>query len=100
MALCAWFASQLSLRLWPDRRRLAWAAGLLCLFEWHLAWAAASGMETTLFAALTLAVLERAAPPSPRPRDGLMLGLMGGLLTVTRPEGLLLVVMAGIFSLA
>ena len=100
LALCARFASQLSLRLWPERRRPAWAAGLLCLFEWHLAWAAASGMETTLFAALTLAVLERAARPSLRPRDGLMLGLMGGLLTVTRPEGLLLVVMAGIAAVA
>ncbi len=100
LALCAWFASQLSLRLWPERRRLAWAAGLFCLFEWHLAWAAASGMETTLFAALALAVMERAARPSLRPRDGLLLGLIGGLLTVTRPEGLLLVVMAGIVAVA
>jgi hypothetical protein len=99
-ALCAWFASQLSLRLWPERRRLAWAVGLLCLFEWHLAWAAASGMETTLFAALALAVLERAARPGLRPRDGLTLGLLGGLLVVTRPEGLLLVVMAGAVAMA
>jgi len=99
LALGAWFASQLWLRLWPERRRLARAAGLLCLFEWHLVWAAASGMETTLFAALALAVMERAARPGLRPRDGLMLGLLGGLLTVTRPEGLLLVALAGIVTM-
>ena len=99
LALCAWLASQLSLRLWPERRRLAWAAGLLCLFDWHLVWAAASGMETVLFAALALAVMEHAARQDLRPRDGLMLGLLGGLLTVTRPEGLLLVAMAGVVAM-
>ncbi len=132
LALCGWFAARLSLRLWPDRPRLAWAAGLLCLFEWHLGWAAASGMETLLFAALGLALIERASPPAPllttkqlssgegssgarslpkhavslrergpggEGRDGAVFGALGGLLTVTRPEGVLLVGLAGIVEI-
>jgi hypothetical protein len=34
--------------------RLGWAASLFILFEWRLVWAAASGMETLLFAWATL----------------------------------------------
>ncbi|HLF26773.1 MAG TPA: hypothetical protein VJG32_10580 [Anaerolineae bacterium] len=100
LALTAWFLTRLSLRLWPDRPRLALAAGLLCLFEWHLAWAAASGMETVLFTALALALMERAVQARASWRDGLIFGALGGLLTVTRPEGLLLVGLAGLAVLA
>ncbi len=100
LALCSWFLSQLSLRLWPERPRLAVAAGLLCLFEWHMAWAAASGMETALFAALGLALVEWVARPASGWRDGLIFGALGGLLTLTRPEGLLLVALAGLASVA
>ena len=112
LALCGWFAARLSLRLWPDRPRLAWAAGLLCLFEWHLCWAAASGMETLLFAALGLALIERISPPPLKhavslrergpggeARDGAVFGALGGLLTVTRPEGVLLVALSGLARL-
>jgi hypothetical protein len=38
-------------------RRPALLAGALLAFEWHLAWAAGSGMETLLFAGIVLAVL-------------------------------------------
>ncbi len=100
LALCAWYLARLSLRLWPDRPRVASAAGLLCLFEWHVAWAAASGMETVLFAALGLALIERAARPDRRWQDGLLFGALGGLMTITRPEGLLLVVLAGVVAVA
>lgn len=31
-----------------------WLVGILCLLEWHLAWAAMSGMEITLFTFLAL----------------------------------------------
>jgi hypothetical protein len=52
--------------------------------EWHLAWAAASGMETALFAALALAVFvipnERAS----------WLGLLVGVAVLVRPDGLTL----------
>jgi hypothetical protein len=63
------------------------AVGLACLAEWHLAWAALSGMETTLFTALSLLLIERyAARAHPA-----YVGLIGGLLVWVRPEGIVLV---------
>jgi hypothetical protein len=99
LALCAWLLSRLSLRQWPDRPGLALAAGLACLFEWHLVWAAASGMETVLFAALALALVDRVTRSAASWRDGVIFGAMGGLLTLTRPEGLLLVALGGMAGL-
>jgi hypothetical protein len=86
--LTAWTAQRLVLRLWPARRTpVPWVA-LACLLEWHLAWAALSGMEIALFSLLSLLLLERYAARA-RP---LWLGLLGGLLVLTRPEGSLLAV--------
>jgi hypothetical protein len=66
-----------------------WALGLLVALEWHLVWAAVSGMETMLFALLALALWSRAAThPCRRP---LLTGLLGGALILTRPEGLIAV---------
>ena len=53
-ALGVW---QLTLRLFPDRPRAALIAGIFCALEWHLVWAAVSGMETVLFAALSVWLL-------------------------------------------
>jgi hypothetical protein len=41
----------------PQRAHLAWLAALLVLFEWHLVWAAGSGMETLLFSVIVLFAL-------------------------------------------
>ena len=90
LALCAWGVSRLSLRLWPDRPGLALAAGALCALDWHLGWAAASGMETLLYAALAIVLIEWAIRAQPGAWAGMIGGALGGLLTVTRPEGLLL----------
>jgi hypothetical protein len=100
------------------RPAAALLAGLFCALEWHLLWAAASGMETMLFTALSLALLdtffvqveaERKADASRTP--GLQTearfvravgtGLLGGILILTRPEGLGLVglVVAGLLAL-
>ena len=100
LALCAWGVWRLSLRLWPDRPRLALVAGALCAFEWHLGWAAASGMETLLYAALAVALIEWAIRAEPGVWGGLIGGALGGLLTVTRPEGLLLAGLAAATRLA
>jgi len=59
---------------------------LFLLFEWHLAWSAVSGMEVSLFIFLSLLLLERFYARAP----GVLLGLLGGLLTLTRPEGIVL----------
>jgi len=65
------------------------AVGLACACEWHLVWAAVSGMETLLFALLALALWERVvSDPTRRPW---LTGLLGGALILTRPEGALAV---------
>lgn len=65
---------------------------LFTLFEWHLAWGAVSGMEIPLFVFLSLLLLERFYA---RER-GWVLGLIAGLLTLTRPEGGALAVLIAI----
>jgi hypothetical protein len=46
-------------KLAPQRARYSWLAALLILFEWHLVWAAGSGMETLLFSIMVLLALSR-----------------------------------------
>jgi arabinofuranosyltransferase len=85
------------------RSGLALLAGSLCAAEWHLVWASASGMETILFTALSLALLDyyfsqladRRSSQGPvtlgteRSVVGAVgIGLLSGILTLTRPEGL------------
>jgi hypothetical protein len=86
LAISAWLLSRLAERLFPNRSRVSWLVGLACVLEWHLIWAAASGMETLLFIALALALIDRLWADS----SGWIIGLLGGLLILTRPEGLLL----------
>ena len=62
------------------------------LLEWHLVWSAVSGMEILLFIFLSLLLLERFYA---RERAWLV-GLLAGLLTLTRPEG---IVLAALISL-
>jgi len=64
---------------------------LFLLFEWHLAWSAASGMEILLFVFLSLILLERFYARAP----AWLLGLLAGLLTLTRPEGAVLAALVG-----
>ena len=92
LALSGWLLARLARRLFPTRRSIAWAVGLACVLEWHLIWAAASGMETMLFIALALGVIDLLLANAP----GWTIGLCGGLLTLTRPEGLLLIGLAAI----
>ena len=92
LALSAWLLARLADQLAPEHRWLGWLAGLACVFEWHLVWAAASGMETMLFIALALALLDRVLAAG----QSWSIGLLGGLLTLTRPEGLLLVALSAV----
>ena len=130
----AWLAAGLAADFFPGRSFVAWLAGLLCVAEWHMVWAAVSGMETALYACLALAVVRLAydtphhvstrsqwiCGPRPGPPDcksggsveGSMLaprlsfdichlrfallGFVGGLLVLTRPEGLVLIGLAAL----
>ncbi|MBL8057170.1 MAG: hypothetical protein JNK29_10755, partial [Anaerolineales bacterium] len=97
LALTAWLTWRLVLDLWPERRLAALAAGAAVALEWHLAWAAVSGMETGLFAALALAAF---VVPARRPA---WLGVLVGVSVLVRPDGLTLLpfalarVLAGAF---
>ncbi|MGD8473107.1 MAG: hypothetical protein PVH59_03225 [Anaerolineae bacterium] len=119
LAATGWLAYRLFLRLPPFQQRSAQVsqaaaallAGLFCALEWHLVWAAASGMETIFFTALSLALVEyfysqmamRRSPQGPASVQkeqsmvsAVGIGLLGGLLVLTRPEGL---VLAGMVTL-
>lgn len=93
--LTGWVAASLTERLFPEQRAVAPWVGLTCLLEWHMAWAAFSGMETTLFCFLSLLLIERYAARA----HPFVLGLVGGLLFLTRPEGAVLVALLGLVIL-
>jgi hypothetical protein len=63
------------------------AVGVFLVLEWHMVWAAASGMETLLQAVLVCAVLYRLLTP---PKSWLVSGVLIGLSVWVRPDGLTL----------
>jgi hypothetical protein len=78
-------------RLFPEAPALAPVAALVFALEWHLNWAAFSGMETVAFVVLVLLLLD--VYLSRRPMW--LVGLVGGLCIVTRPDG---VIMLGLIA--
>lgn len=107
-----WVAGSVSVRLaerlFPNMKWVGPGTGILIVLSWHLVWSAASGMETMLFMMLTLLVIQRfwheLDIPQNEPavvfRHGIIIGLLGGLLYLTRPEGLALVGFGGLIILA
>jgi hypothetical protein len=84
LGLNAWLAYRLVLALWPERKMAAIVTGAGVALEWHLAWAAASGMETLLLSALALAAF---VIPT---RRAFWIGVCVGLSILARPDGLTL----------
>jgi len=101
------------------RRIVALAVGAALVSAWHLVWAAASGMETALFATLALCVIaytvsilrpshaslpvyREAQRRDNRPdsisflRSGLVFGVLSGFTVLARPEGVLIVGLCGV----
>ena len=84
--------------LCPVRKNWAIWAAVLLIFEWHLVWAAASGMETLPFSVCALLVLGGLIILGERPEDEnrlvkwawLGLGLLIGLSIWLRPDGITL----------
>jgi len=95
LGLTGWTMSRLGGCLFPEQPGVGFWVGLFCLFEWHLIWAAVSGMETILFVWLSILLVERYLQSLisnlQSPILSLGLGILGGLLILTRPEGLGLV---------
>lgn len=101
LAASGWMAGRLAGHLSDDERVVYWFAPLLVVLEWHMVWAAASGMEIMLFVFLALALVERSLAldfaGQVRLGEFIGVGVIAGLLTLTRPEG---VVLAGLVGLA
>lgn len=66
--------------------RIPWV-GLFFVFEWHMIWAAVSGMETILYICLVLAVF---LTLNPRKKLYSLAGALAGLCTWIRPDGITL----------
>ena len=108
LALIAILAAQIAQELFPTLPHIAWITGLFIVLSWQLIWTAGAGMETLLYAALGLALMRlslfevapsRSADPRAVIRRGLGFGVLGGLLTLTRPEGVLMMGVFGLFAL-
>ncbi len=100
LAWTGWAAIRLWGVLWPNRKNLDWVIGVVLVLSWPLVWSAGSSMETLLFIALGLEVLYLYGLHfRGRGKSLIGLGFMGGLLVLTRPEGLgfLALLAAGVF---
>ncbi len=82
-----WMAERAARRLLPSYRSWWPVVGMFVIVEWHMTWAAVSGMETLLHAFLVILVLILLTEPTPRP---LTLGLLTALSVWARPDGLTL----------
>jgi hypothetical protein len=69
----------------PTNGNWAFGAGVLIIFEWHLVWAATSGMETLLFSLLMLLVLVMLFADRV---NWILVGFITGLSIWVRPDGL------------
>ncbi|MBI5879681.1 MAG: hypothetical protein HZB53_18705 [Chloroflexi bacterium] len=98
VCLCAasMLAGRISTQLFPEARGLRWVIAFTLAFEWHLGWAAFSGMETLFFTTLMLLALDTYLSGCPL----WLVGLLGGLLAATRPEGMALAGLIGLAQLA
>jgi hypothetical protein len=106
LGLTGWTVARLGIALFPAEPWVGPLAGLLCVWEWHLVWAAVSGMETIWFIWLSVLLVEYQISNLQSLISNLqfdicdlrfvILGLVGGLLTLTRPEGLVLVGLVGL----
>jgi hypothetical protein len=112
LGLTGWTVARLGKRFFPDRSWAGPLAGLLCVIEWHLVWASVSGMETMLYSWLSVLVVDvwlrvdsGDLPESFRAFGKVIrasasrwlgLGVVGGLLVLTRPEGLGLIGLIGL----
>ncbi|MCY4019900.1 MAG: hypothetical protein OXG39_10885 [Chloroflexi bacterium] len=96
LALLGMLLARMSACLCSCNAQWYWLPPVLTLGTWHLIWSAVAGMETILFCTLTTALiywawrtcLQRSSALSSG--HAITLGLLSGLVTLTRPEGALL----------
>jgi len=95
-------------QIMPERQWASWFVGLALIGTWHLTWAATSGMETMLFSLMTLVLIHLGWREIDPARDhatrrlilrGGLFGVLAALATLTRPEGVLLAGLVGLWLL-
>jgi len=95
-----WGISLVGIWIYPrisfSKQEWAWLVGIIILLEWHLVWAAASGMETSLFSLLVLLVLAWLVKER---QNWFFLGALIGLSVWVRPDGLTLLGPAALVGL-
>lgn len=104
--LLTWAGMRLWRQLWPGFAQRDWLAGLVLVLTWPFVWAAASGMETLLFAALGLVLVSeyangrwqvaRGKSPVSNLQSPALLGFLSGLLILVRPDGVVLLLLLAI----
>jgi hypothetical protein len=115
LAASAWGGGRVARHLGASARLAKWLVPAFLLFEWHMVWAAASGMEIVLFVFLSLLLVDlylTSQSPLPTGAGGVhdsslpwgeglgvrafAMGLVASLLTLTRPEGVVLAGLVGV----
>jgi len=91
LALTAGLAARWLVVRMPERKPLAWILAVLIPLEWHLAWAALSGMETLALAAIAMLCFYWLES---RRVGALGVGLLIGVGVWIRPDALTLAVAA------
>ena len=87
LLIAAWFGQKWFEKIYDlMAAKIPWV-GLFMAFEWHLVWAASSGMETILYAAMILFVFWQLAG---KDEGWLLKGLLVGGIVWLRPDGLTL----------
>lgn len=79
---------QIIVHLAEVSQKTAFIMGSFLVFEWHLVWAAVSGMETLLFCVISLLVASELLRKSPH---WLRLGIFIGISLWVRPDGITLI---------
>ncbi len=105
LAATGLISARMAERLYPAIRNVGLWTGLALVMAWHLVWTAASGMETVLFAALALLAMLVAwremdgGSNRAHVGHGVVFGLVGGALIATRPEGVIVIGLIGLLML-
>lgn len=109
LALGAFAGYAFTRRIGSGGKRTPVLTGAALALSWHLIWAAVSGMETMLFSALGMVALLWAWREWDEGRSmaakaligrGVVFGALCGLTALTRPEGMLIAIIGGLWMLA
>ena len=102
LSLCwlCWSSMMIWRQLWPTLKNKDWLVGLALALTWPFLWAAISGMETIFFVALGLSIvttyLSATVSVNISIKQVSVLGVLSGLLILTRPDGVVLIAFVGL----